>query len=155
MPEGVTQVGDHFLFNCSRLIRVLLSKNLTQVGIFFLAGPNRVESIDIPEGVTRAGSHFLFGCATLIRVTLSKNLVQVGNFFVSFCSRLTRLKLPESLSEVGKYFLKGSNSLERVEMYEVTYEDIRPSLSPDVKSKVKIIDFEDETIGAGAMAAKA
>ena len=111
VQEGVTSVGDHFLYSCTRLTSIDLPDGLTSVGDYFLRGCTGLTSIDLPDGVTSVGDHFLRGCSGLTSIDLPDGLTSVGGHFLRGCSGLTSLTLPEGLSSVGDSFLNDCTGL--------------------------------------------
>ena len=63
--EGVTRIGDNFLYGCPSLDSITLPEGLTGVGDGFLNGCAALDSITLPEGLESTGGFFLNGCKSL------------------------------------------------------------------------------------------
>ena len=103
--EGVTHIGDYFLYSCTSLTSVSLPAGLTSIGDGFLEICNDITSLDLPEGLTSVGNGFLNNCSELTSITLPAGLESVGDEFLYWCENLDSITLPEGLTSVGDGFL--------------------------------------------------
>ena len=112
--EGVTRIGDYFLYGCPSLDSITLPEGLTGVGDEFLNGCAALDSITLPDGLASTGGFFLNGCKSLTSLTLPEGLESVGQGFLYACTGLTSITLPEGLASVGNYFLYACKGLTSV-----------------------------------------
>ena len=115
LPDGLTSVGSHFLRSCTGLTSLTLPEGLSSVGDSFLNGCTGLTSIDLPDGLTSVGSHFLYGCTGLTSLTLPAGLSSVGDSFLYDCEGLTSLDLPDGLASVGHAFLRYCTGLTSID----------------------------------------
>ncbi len=109
--EGVTGVGNNFLYGCPSLDSITLPEGLTSVGDYFLSECTSLTSLDLPAGLTSTGDYFLSWCDNLTSLTLPAGLTSAGDYFLNQCSGLTSLTLPDGLTSVGYCFLYGCGEL--------------------------------------------
>ena len=111
VQEGVTSVGNYFLYRCSNLASIDLPGGLTSVGDAVLFRCERLTSLDLPDGVTSVGSAFLRYGTGLTSIGLPAGLSWVGSNFLSNCTRLTSIDLPDGLTSVGLIRAKANVAL--------------------------------------------
>ena len=112
--EGVTGIGNNFLYGCPSLDSITLPETLTSVGDWFLSNCFGLASITLPEGLASVGDGFLGSCRGLTSLTLPEGLESVGGDFLSFCESLTSLTLPDGLESAGGWFLYGCTGLKEL-----------------------------------------
>ena len=116
--EGVTRIGNFFLYYCTGLDSITLPAGLTGVGEHFLESCESLTSVTLPEGLTSAGDYFLGWCTGLTSLTLPEELTGVGDNFLIHCMGLTSLTLPDGLTGVDDYFLYECKGLTSVTLPE-------------------------------------
>ena len=111
LPETLESVGEGFLAYCTSLASLTLPGGLTGIGDGFLSDCESLASVTLPGDVTSVGHGFLYGCTALASVTLPEGLESAGDTFLGGCSSLTSVTLPEGLESVGGGFLVGCRGL--------------------------------------------
>ena len=118
LPAGLMSVGDYFLSNCTGLTSIDLSDGLMSVGDYFLYKCTGLTSIDLPDGLTSVGGSFLYGCKGLTSIDLPAGLTSAERDFLSGCTGLTSLTLPAGLTSAEHNFLKGCTGLTSITLPE-------------------------------------
>ncbi|MDP1975903.1 MAG: leucine-rich repeat protein, partial [Alphaproteobacteria bacterium] len=113
----VTQIGVHFLSNCTGLTYLDLSpfSQVTQIKDCFLSFCTGLTNLDLSplSQVTQIENFFLQGCAGLTNLDLSplSQVNQIGSEFISYCTGLIHLDLCalSQVRQIGNYFLSQCN----------------------------------------------
>jgi hypothetical protein len=119
--EGLTELPDEFLMNCSKLSSVVLPSTLERIGDYAFTKNSRLNGVDlkeveiigafafsqsglasivIPGSVTTIGSNAFSDCYSLANVTLEEGVEIIANSaFTGTC--FTSIHIPSTVSEIS------------------------------------------------------
>lgn len=86
IPETVTEIGNFFFNNCSKVEAVTLPNNLQRIGDSSFHYCRSLTSITIPDSVTYIGKDAFSDCENLTDVILSDNLKYLGDYAFFGCA---------------------------------------------------------------------
>lgn len=92
----------------SRLRKVEIGSNLTQIGTYAFYRCNMLKSITIPNNITSFGQNALYSCTMLNHVNIPSGITETAIF--SACD-LRTLSLPKSVNKFGTSFLPNNKSI--------------------------------------------
>lgn len=138
-PSGF--YGDGMFEDCISLEEVVLSKNITALGVFTfkncpelsnLVIPSSIEifsigtfvgceklvSVAVPESMTIIPSRLFSGCSSLSTVTIPEHVTKIGSSAFSGCQSLTSFRIPESVSSIGEGAFSGCTSMTSISIPE-------------------------------------
>ena len=89
LPDSVTELGDGALSGNIALKKLVLSKNLTEIGLAWLAGCESLTSLELPDCITGIGFEDFDGLASLKTITVGKNFQYISGDGLDGCTSLT------------------------------------------------------------------
>lgn len=89
LPDSVTELGDGALSNNIALKKLVLSKNLTEIGLAWLAGCESLTSLELPDCITGIGFEAFNRLASLKTITVGKNFQYISGSGLDGCTSLT------------------------------------------------------------------
>ena len=112
MYDGMTSLGDLdvseitntsgiYFKDASKLVKVILPKNLSSISYQAFYNCSGLTSITIPNSVTSIGNFAFYYCSGLTSITLPDGLTSIGNDAFSICYNLTSITIPNSVTSVG------------------------------------------------------
>lgn len=96
LPDGVNAIGDH-AFSGADVVRVVLRREVTSIGLGAFDGCTELESIELPESLGYIGREAFRGCVKLTGVTIPKKTERLNNDCFFGCGSLTSVSLHEKL----------------------------------------------------------
>lgn len=101
MPDSVTSIKSMAFYN-TKLSKVNVSKNVTEITYYSFADCANLETINMPDNVTTI-DEYAFYCSNLKNLTtLPKNLVNLNDY--AFAStQLQSITIPDSVTQMGSY----------------------------------------------------
>ena len=124
LPDGLTRIGDHAFYACSKITSVELPESLSSIGEWAFIQCSNLRNVTIPLGVTKIGDSAFQECSSLNSITIpasvetlgdsafhscsnlesvviSKGLTSIGVATFEYCTSLTSVILPDSLTSIG------------------------------------------------------
>lgn len=89
LPDSVTELDNGALRNNIALKKLVLSKNLTEIGLAWLAGCESLTSLELPDCITGIGFEAFDGLASLKTITVGKNFQYISGDGLDGCTSLT------------------------------------------------------------------
>ena len=116
IADGITQIGDHALRNCSALTSVTIPDSVTEIGDFAFYSSELIEDVALPGKLTSIGEGAFAYCSSLKNISIPKSVTTIGNMAFSFCSTLEDLSFADEseLETIGEYAFSGCEKLESV-----------------------------------------
>lgn len=111
IQAGVTSIGDHAFYQCSKLASVTIPKGVTNIGKFTFYECSSLTSVTIPKGVMSIGMAVFDGCTSLSSVTIPEGVTSIGISAFGGCSGLTSITLPVSVTSIGGGAFAGCTGL--------------------------------------------
>lgn len=111
-PEGLEEIQNRTLENCSKLSEVSLPSTVRRIGLIAFGACPLLESIVLPEGLTYLGES-AFYASGLKSINISGELVSIpGSCFSQ--SLLEEITIPQNIVTVGEYAFSGCFNLKKV-----------------------------------------
>jgi len=123
MPDSITVIvdGDGALergafSDCNNLKSVVLSKNITSIGIFAFAHCESLANITVSNSVKNIGDLAFTGCSNLESVIFETNsqLTDIGTQVFFGCSSLKSITIPASVTSIGTNLFSYCDGLESI-----------------------------------------
>ena len=114
IEDGVTGIGSHAFYGCSKLTSVVIPESVTSIGSIAFDGCKSLASVTIPTRVTSIEQGTFNECSSLTSVTIPKSVVSIGGGAFYKCSSLTDVMIPEDVTRIGNTAFYGCNSLTSV-----------------------------------------
>lgn len=89
LPDSVTELDNRALRNNIALKKLVLSKNLTEIGLAWLAGCESLTSLELPDCITGIGFEAFNRLASLKTITVGKNFQYISGDGLDGCTSLT------------------------------------------------------------------
>ena len=97
-----TAIGADVCMNCSKLRKVTVCNDLTELIGAGFAYCTKLRSIELPERLHSSGDRCFSGDTELKRVSFPEGLSSVGNQAFFACVKLKEYKLPKALKSIGE-----------------------------------------------------
>ena len=101
LPKNVTSIGVSAFENCTGLTNIELPSGLTVIGNGAFKGCTGLTNIDIPSGVTKLENETFFECTGLISIDLPNRLTSIGEYVFFYCTKLSSIILPDNVISIG------------------------------------------------------
>lgn len=95
LASSVKHIGEFAFYSCSKLTKINLPKDLTEISLGAFAGCGGIRSIDLPSGLRSIGDRAFAGWVKLEEITLPEGLEEFGNFVFTDCINLQNIKVDE------------------------------------------------------------
>ena len=108
MPDTVETMGNGYdyppfgvFFDCSNLLEIELSNNLTTIPSYAFFRCRSLTSITIPDSVTSIGEGAFRFCTALMSVSVLGNITLIGEYAFEGCNNLVSITIPDSVTSIG------------------------------------------------------
>lgn len=128
IEEGVTSIGDYFLYDLCSLDELKLPKSLKRIGVGAFCGVY-VEEVNIPASVTEIGEYAFYdnGILRFVDFARNNNLRTIGNFAFGYYGYRDTPAIYTGDSKglvVGSNMRSiGSNAFERCDVGNITFDE--------------------------------
>ena len=116
IPNGVSTIGEHAVFEGYNLTSVEIPNSVTIIGASAFYGCSSLTSVAIPDGVITIGNGAFSLCTSLKSVEISDSVTTIGGSAFSSCSSLTSVVIGDSVLMVGDYAFASCANLTSVEI---------------------------------------
>ncbi|MGN1123180.1 MAG: leucine-rich repeat domain-containing protein, partial [Eubacterium sp.] len=137
IQDGITALGDYFMYGCDQLASVTLPSGITSLGIGSFGGCSSLSSFDfgqneitsipemcfagcgfiefnIPDTVTSIDRQAFCGCSNLESIYIPNTIYTLPEQFLTGCTNLKRITIPESVGYLTASCFSGCKSLTSV-----------------------------------------
>ncbi|MBE6520342.1 MAG: hypothetical protein E7Z68_04430 [Thermoplasmata archaeon] len=104
--EGLTELPDEFIMNCSKLSSVVLPSTLERIGDYAFTKNSKLYSVDLKE-VEEIGA-FAFSQSGLASIVIPGSVTKIGSSAFSNCSSLANVTLEEGVEIIAASAFKGT-----------------------------------------------
>lgn len=99
--DNVTSIGDYAFQDCSNLVDVELSENLTIIGKQAFYRCSNINNLTIPDSVLSIGDSAFEHCSGIQELSIGNSVTDIGKFAFADCSNIKTLNLPDSIKNIG------------------------------------------------------
>lgn len=111
MPNSVTMLEGHVtnymwagpFYKCSSLREIVLSNNLTDIGLYCFANCSSLTDVTIPNSVTSIGECAFETCSSLTSITIPNSVTSIGQCAFNHCSSLTNVTISSGVTSISDY----------------------------------------------------
>ena len=118
MPDTIANIpgqGFYGAFSgCTKLRKVILSRNIKMLGSGTFADCSALESVELPDSIEQLGSFVFVNCKSLKTVKLPRGLFAIEASLFEGCSSLVKVEFADGLTTVSQDVFKNCESLEEV-----------------------------------------
>jgi len=93
---SVTSIGDYALYNCNKLIEIILTNRVSAIGNNAFYFNTSLTSITIPNSVTSIGNNAFYYNTSLTSITIPSSVTSIGNNVFGYCSKLESIVVDEN-----------------------------------------------------------
>lgn len=120
IPESVKKIGDGAFSGCSALQSVVISKNVTVIGIwgYKLNLTCKSSHFKVADNIlySNDGKRLIFCWSTEKEIQIPKGVKEIGSGAFRCCRNLQSVVIPDSVTEIGKETFSGCSSLKEVKI---------------------------------------
>lgn len=116
IPDGVKEISNGALYNCTSLKEVTMSDTVTQIGAHAFMGCINLKTVKLSNNVKTIGNCAFRDCSSIENIELPKIVKEIGDLTFYGCTSLKEIDFPQSLSFIGKASFYGCTSLETVKL---------------------------------------
>lgn len=110
LPDTVTEIGSNAFQQCSGLVSVDLSSNLSSIGEYSFNKCTSLLSVSIPNGVTTIPRSAFGGCSNLTNLTIGNGVEYINREAFASCSKIASIEIPNSIIGIGQSAFNGCSS---------------------------------------------
>ena len=114
IPSSVIEI-EEYAFSYSNLTSIVMSKNVTSIGLRAFENCKNLVSVVIPESVKTIGEYAFCYCSSLTSIVIGENVSTIGKYAFRDCSSLTSVVIGENVSTIGSRAFYGCSKLTSVE----------------------------------------
>ena len=114
IPSSVIEI-EEYAFSYSNLTSIVMSKNVTSIGLRAFENCKNLVSVVIPESVKTIGEYAFCHCSSLASIVIGENVSTIGKYAFRDCSSLTSVVMGENVSTIGAYAFRNCSKLTSVE----------------------------------------
>ncbi len=108
VSEGVTKIGDYFLYggtsSANRATNVtsisVPTSSLKTIGVYAFSY-TAITSFTIPDSVTSVGNYAFSYCTSLASITLGSGITALSDYMLQYCSSLESISIPTTITTWG------------------------------------------------------
>ncbi len=109
IPDTVVEIRDQAFFNCSNIVKVIMSKNIEKIGVYAFSD---MQEIDLPDTLKEIGEGAFGGCS-LSHLIIPKGLEKTGVYAFGGTS-IEELVIPGNIKIIERAAFQGSQKLKNV-----------------------------------------
>lgn len=94
LPEGLTELGNYVLQNCTGITKLQLPKTLKKINEGAFSGCAKIKAFTLPPSVENIGKRAFEKCTELKEMVVGDTVKEIGEGAFSACSGLERMTLP-------------------------------------------------------------
>lgn len=79
VPDGITEIGDYALYNCTGITEIKIPSSVTKIGAGAFSGCSGLNKITLPDSVTCIEDRAFYGCSALTDIKIPNNVTSIGN----------------------------------------------------------------------------
>ncbi|GEM_PF-1178739 len=118
IPDGVTEIADHALWNLHDLQRVVIPETVTRIGESAFMWLKQLKSVTIPHSVKSIGRSAFYGCENLEEVIIENGVDEIPQSTFFECKNLKEINIPPSVKSIGEGAFRDCYALEKVTFSE-------------------------------------
>ena len=116
IPDGVKEIFNDALHNCTFLKEITMSNTVTKIGAHAFMGCSSLTNVKLSENIKYIGCCAFRGCSSLVHIELPKAINEIGDLAFYGCTSLKKVVFPPTLAVIGKAAFYGCTSLEMVKL---------------------------------------
>lgn len=111
VPQGVANITEWSLIQCTRLTRFTIPDSVTNIGNGAFSGCTNLASVTIGGGLTGIGLAAFSACTRLTNMTIPSSVANFGDFVFAYCTNLDGVYFEGNAPSIGaNYQVFGVNS---------------------------------------------
>ena len=112
--KPVTTIAAYAFMDCSSLISVSISNNISNIGDYAFSRCTSLKSVIVGNSVTSIGTSAFENCKSLSSVTIGNSVKSIGYCAFKNCTSLKNITLPDSVTTIGASAFYYCTSLESI-----------------------------------------
>ena len=110
--QGVTKIADYAFYKCASLQSVVISSNITEIGLFAFSECN-ITSIFIPSNVEKLEMYAFRSCKNLASLIFADGgkLTKISDSAFATCTKLKSVTIPEGVTLIEERAFSGCSEL--------------------------------------------
>ena len=122
IPNTVTKIGNSaFGVNFSRAFKnlkeVVMSDNITSIGVSAFSGCDKLKYIDIPSGVTSIGTCAFQNCSSLTSIVIPNGIDTISSNTFDGCKNLNNITIPNNVKVIGSAAFQDCTNLSNIQFH--------------------------------------
>ena len=111
IEEGVTSIGTHAFYSCSKLTDVTIPDSVTSIGNYAFYSCSGLTDVTIPDSVTSIGEYAFNECSSLTSAVIGNSVISIGDSAFQGCGSLASVIMGDSVESIGWYAFVDCTSL--------------------------------------------
>jgi hypothetical protein len=100
IPDSVNYIGYQAFYNCKKLKKVKLGKNLDSLNHSMFQDCINLEEIEIPSNIKVIHKDVFYSCKKLTKVKLNEGLLRIDTNSFKDCTNLNEISIPDSVRHI-------------------------------------------------------
>ena len=118
LPEELTELPGGFFDRSNNLVDIIIPEGVTELNANVFAECVSLRSIAIPEKVTTIGYGVFESCVLLQNITIPEEVTNIGSYAFRGCTALQSIKLSEKIQSIGSYAFRDCTALQSITLPE-------------------------------------
>lgn len=114
LSDDITEIGDYAFSGCKNLKNIQLSNNILKINDWTFAGCSNLISINIPDKLTSIGDYAFVDCLNIVNIKLNDNILEIGDSAFKNCLKLVNINIPDKILRIKYCAFKNCISLRKL-----------------------------------------
>ena len=110
----ITEIAEETFSNCTNIVSVILSDNMTTIGSESFSGCTNLASVTISDGVTTIGNDSFYQCASLTSIIIPDSVISLGSSAFRSCTNLQTASIGNGMESIPAYAFYSCSKLESI-----------------------------------------